>query len=596
MRVLAKEPMLRLQRRFSHLYGEEEAPQLLNRLALLIGHYKTEEVTLREQTAVQWDQHDSVLITYADMVKTYSEKPLVTLRRFLNDHIQDALRYVHILPFFPYSSDEGFSVIDYRTVDSELGDWENIETIGQHYGLMFDLVLNHTSRHSRWFKQFVNGIAPERDYFIVVKSNTNLGSVTRPRTGPLLSPTQTPTGVRHVWTTFSADQVDVNFANPDVLFEFLDILLLYIKHGGRIIRLDAIAYLWKQIGTRCVNLPETHQIVKILRDVLEIAAPDVMLITETNLPHEQNISYFGKGDEAHLVYQFSLPPLLLHALHTGQVRYLCAWASALPQLPKGCSFLNFTASHDGIGVRPLEGLVPDSEQSALIEAVKQRGGHVSSRTDNKTGKQSPYELNITYFDALSDLGHATTDQHINRFLCSQTIMLALKGIPAVYLHSLTATQNDDRGVQTTGQARSINRKRWNEQELNTLLSDSSSTTHKVFKEYIRLLKLRSAHPAFHPDGAQLVLDLEEGLFGIMRRSPDDNECLVCISNISTETKDLNTALLHHEGLSLISGRSCQELISKQYVEDEILRLQPYQSAWLLCRPSAEGLSSSPQCD
>lgn len=580
MRILPKEPLFRLQARFAKLYGDSAASQLIQRLYILLGHYGYDAITEPDSSVSLWDQSDSLLITYGDMVKTPGEKPLVTLSHFLKQYLNGVISAVHILPFWPYSSDEGFSVIDYRQVDENLGDWNDIESTGDHFDLMFDLVLNHVSRKSTWFQHFVNGKAPARDYFIVMDPETDLSTVVRPRTSPLLSPTQTPYGELNVWTTFSADQVDLNFSNPDVLFEFLDILLLYLSHGARIIRLDAIAYLWKQPGTTCVNLPETHEVVKILRDVLDIVDAGALLLTETNLPHEQNISYFGDGDESHMVYQFSLPPLLLHALHTGQTQYLTEWAASLPKVPRGCTFLNFTASHDGIGLRPLEGLIPTAEFDELVKTVEQRGGYVSSRTDNVTGKASPYELNITYFDALSDPGQTVTDRHIDRFVCSQTVMLSLKGIPAVYFHSLTATQNDHWGVDLSGRYRSINRKRWDDQELKRLLNDPKTVNNRVFSQYVKLLKIRSGCPAFHPDGAQRVLELENGLFGIVRTSPNGLQELACISNMSSESKDLQLDKVLPNWNNLSATYPCQDLIQDRRIERSDISLRPYQSVWL----------------
>ena len=341
-------------------------------------------------------------------------------------------------------------------------------------------------------------------YFIEVDPAADLSAVVRPRSLPLLTAVTTPAGKRLVWTTFSDDQIDLNFANPDVLFELLDILLFYISMGARIIRLDAIAYLWKRIGTPCIHLPETHEVVKLFRDFLELVAPDVLLLTETNVPQPENYSYFGNGDEAHAVYQFALPPLLLHALQSGTSKYLTAWASALPVLPAGCAVLNFTASHDGIGVRPLQGLLPDEEIRTLVERVRTLGAEVSTQR-NSDGSDSPYELNITYFDAMR--GNGDPDPlHVQRFLCSQTIPMVLKGIPAVYFHSLTATPNDVEGVKRTGRARSINRRKWSQNELEDALKDEKSPAARVFREYTRLLQLRAQHAAFHPDGAQRILE------------------------------------------------------------------------------------------
>ena len=577
MRILSENSIYRLRERLGQLYGETEAPRLAQRFSVLAERYAHSLRSRYQAGDSHWDQRDVVLITYADMVYAAGETPLATLRRFLAQRLKESIRIVHLLPFFPSSSDEGFSVIDYREVDPALGGWRDVQAIGEDFDLMFDVVLNHASSQSEWFKQFINGVAPYRDYFIDIEADTDLSATVRPRTSPLLTPAQTPSGERYIWTTFSADQIDLNFASQDVLFEFLDILLLYLQYGARIVRLDAIAYLCKQVGTSCINLPQTHQVVKLLRDVLDMLAPDVLLLTETNVPHEQNISYFGDGDEARMVYQFSLPPLLLHALHTGSSRHLEAWARSLQDPPAGCCFLNFSASHDGIGVRPLEGLIADSELQDLVDTIRSRGGHVSSYT-RSDGSESPYELNIGWYDALADPEYRDSDEHIARFLCSQTIVLALKGIPAVYFHSLTATHNDPAGVQRSGQPRSINRKRWQAGELNSLLDDAATPTSRVFQEYARLLMLRAQHPAFHPDGTQRVLQLEDGLFGIERVSVDETERLVCISNLTPRPRQLDAEQIspaagEHEWYDLIAGQS-------RAVGDGSMTLQPYKTLWL----------------
>lgn len=578
MRILTENSIDRVRERLGQLYGESEAPRLAQRLSVLADRYARSLLSRYRPDKGLWDQQDVVLITYGDMLHTAGEPPLATLRRFLAQRLKGSIRIVHLLPFYPSSSDEGFSVIDYREVDPALGSWRDVQAIGEDFDLMFDLVLNHASSQSKWFKQFINGVAPYRDYFIDIEADTDLSAAVRPRTSPLLTPAQTPSGERYIWTTFSADQIDLNFASQDVLFEFLDILLLYLQNGARIVRLDAIAYLCKQVGTSCINLPQTHEVVKLLRDVLDMLAPDVLLLTETNVPHEQNISYFGDGDEARMVYQFSLPPLLLHALHTGSSRYLSAWASSLQDPPAGCCFLNFSASHDGIGVRPLEGLIPDPELQDLADTIRKRGGHVSSYT-HSDGSQRPYELNIGWYDALADPEYRDSDGHIARFLCSQTLVMALKGIPAVYFHSLTATHNDPAGVQRSGQPRSINRKRWQAGELNSLLDEAATPTSRVFQEYTRLLRLRAEHCAFHPDGAQRVLQLEDSLFGIERASPDETERLFCISNLTPRTRQLDAeqfgpAAGEHEWHDLIEGQS------HAFGGGATLILQPWQTLWL----------------
>ncbi len=383
----------RLRPRLAFLYGADEVDRLLERIALVSGRYSF----LEEKCSLEkpcWDASSCMLITYGDMIESPDEAPLATLKRFLHDHLQGMVSGVHILPFFPYSSDDGFSVINYRKVDKNLGNWADVAAISEDFKLMFDLVLNHCSSRSRWFHDYIGAVAPARNYFIEVDPETDTSKVVRPRTSPLLTQVQTVHGERYIWTTFSSDQVDLDFSNPDVLLEMIDILLGYVAHGAAVIRLDAIAYLWKEIGTNCINLPQTHEVVKLLRDILDSATPGIVLLTETNLPHAENISYFGNGDEAQLVYQFSLPPLLLHTLQSGNSRHLQDWAGSLAPPPAGCSFFNFTASHDGIGVRPLEGLLSSEEIERVVTTVRTCGGFVSSR-QGEDGEEIPYELNIT---------------------------------------------------------------------------------------------------------------------------------------------------------------------------------------------------------
>jgi sucrose phosphorylase len=568
----------RLKGHLSRLYGENELQRILNRLELLVGRYGVGSCPDERCGDALWDQTDAVVIAYGDMVRADQESPLSSLLHFLDVNLGKAVSSVHVLPFFPYSSDDGFAVIDYRQVDPPLGDWDDVRALAKGYRLMVDLVINHVSSKSDWFRSYSNGVAPERHYFLEVEPGTDLSEVTRPRTSPLLRPVQTPYGKRLVWATFSHDQIDLDFSNPDVLFEFLDILLFYVHHGARVIRLDAIAYLWKAIGTNCIHMEETHLVVKLLRDVLELLAPGIILLTETNVPHEENVSYFGDGDEAHMVYQFSLPPLLLHALETGESHYLTDWVDGLEPPPDGCTFFNFTASHDGIGLRPLEGLLPDKELNALVERMEQKGGLVSRR-ENPDGSQTPYELNITYFDALSAPGRKDSDEGISRFLCSQAIMLSLQGIPGIYFNSLIGAPNWLAGVQETGRARTINRQKWGRAELQDLLQDQTHPACRVFPEYLRLLEIRRAHAAFHPSGPQQALKLPPGLFGVKRTAPNDTEELWILANITAEPvgvppESIDRRFKQRQWSELVQGWSCSGGELGQ------IELAPYQVMWL----------------
>ena len=293
-----------IRRRLSLIYGIDEADVLLERLYRMVGRYGVGMQP--SQTGISLSSKDVVLITYADMVKgdEVGQSSLSSLRDFCTARLKGAVSTIHILPFYPWTSDDGFSVVDYREVSTDYGTWEDISKLGEDFDLMFDLVLNHCSAKSPWFKEYVSGVEPGLNYIMEGDPEKDFSMVVRPRSTPLLTPYQTRKGERHVWTTFSADQVDLDWTSPDLLFEFLDIILYYVSIGCRILRLDAVAFLWKKIGTNCLHLPETHQIIKLVRNFLEIVAPEVVILTETNVPHEENISYFGKGDEAHAVDQF----------------------------------------------------------------------------------------------------------------------------------------------------------------------------------------------------------------------------------------------------------------------------------------------------
>ena len=480
------------------------------------------------------------------------------------------------MPFFPSSSDEGFSVIDYRAVDPQLGTWDDIKLLGKDFHLMVDLVLNHVSNRSQWFQDYIGNVAPARDYFITIEPKTDLSAVIRPRTTPLLTQVTTAHGESSVWTTFSSDQIDLNYSNIDVLLEMIDILLGYISYGAVIIRLDAIAYLWKDINTQCVNLPETHEVVKLLRDVVDNVTQGVMLLTETNVPQDENYSYFGNGDEAHMIYQFCLPPLILYTIQAGSSRQLCKWATELTPPPEGCSFLNFTASHDGIGVRPLEGLLEEGEIEQLAQTIRNCGGFVNCRS-GENGKEIPYELNITYFDALKDISRPDDLLwQVRRFLCSQLIMLCLRGIPAIYFHSLTASQNNNEGVSKTGENRAINRYRWQNQELRDLLENPTSTTARVFDIYTDILTKRSLYPAFHPDTPQEIVPSPDSFFVVLR-TPEDDDPITCLNNVTREKQQIKLSSLSS---ALDDRGSAWDIIVEKEV-GETIELEPYQCSWLI---------------
>ena len=399
---------------------------------------------------------------------------MATLKDFaVRHHLEGRVSGIHLLPFFPYSSDYGFAVKEYLAVRPDLGTWADVEALDRHFQLMFDFVLNHVSAESPWFQGFLQGKEPFRDFFITVDPSTDLSTVTRPRTTPLLTRFETALGPRWVWTTFGPDQVDLNYRNPDVLLRMLEVMLTYVQNGADLLRMDAVAYLWKQAGTSCVHLPQTHQLVKLFREVLDEVAPDVEIVTETNVPHRDNVSYFGDGgDEAQMVYQFPLAPLVLDAFARGDAARLTAWAGKLDLPSERTAFFNFLASHDGIGVVPARDLLSKTEVDTLAARVLAFGGQFSDKA-NPDGSVSPYELNTTFFDALSDPndGAEAWSTKLDRFICSQAIMLALAGVPGIYIHSLFGSPNDQAGFARSGWKRDLNHQRLELKEVESALSD-----------------------------------------------------------------------------------------------------------------------------
>lgn len=521
-----------------------------------------------------WDERDAVLITYGDTITTGGEAPLATLRRFVSDRLDGCCSVVHVLPLFPSSSDDGFSIIDYHAVRDDLGSWDDVSALAKEPGLMVDLVLNHCSAASEWFGQFERGEEPGRSYFVTAEPDDDLGAVVRPRALPLLRPTDTVEGERHVWCTFSHDQVDLDWSNPDLLCEMLAVLRRYLDVGARFLRLDAVAYVWKRPGTASIHLPETHELVKLIRTLVDAAAPGTVLVTETNVPNWENLEYFGHGDEAHVIYNFSLPPLLLDALWSGHSRHLSTWMMSMPPARDGTAYLNFIASHDGIGLRPAEGLLDPDEVGRMVDTARAAGGMVSTFA-SPTGTK-PYELNLSLFEALDRTHEGPDGHHLARFTCAHAIILALEGVPAVYIHSFLGTPNDVGAVEDRAHHRAINRSRLTLDEVDAAL-DGGGVRAAAFRALRNLLTERSKHPAFHPNATQFTLHLGDELFGCWRQARDRSSSVFAVSNVTSHPVRLPLS-----ALNLTVTDTWTDLLSGSAIDDdaEEVQLGPYASVWI----------------
>jgi glucosylglycerate phosphorylase len=582
----------RIFARLAFIYGEIVAKAYMPELERIIEVYyahKTPEMIEMESgldPEERFTEKDVILITYGDLLLGEERSPLATLAKFCDTYLEGTINTLHILPFFPYSSDRGFSIIDFETVDPNLGTWDDIAELQDHYQLMFDGVINHISAKSRWFQEFLNGNPYYWDFFIHFSSPSELtpeqrGMIFRPRTSDILSEFKTINGTRHVWTTFSDDQIDLNYSNPDVLMRVAEILLMYVRHGADIIRLDAVTYLWAEPGTRCVHLEQTHEIVKLFRDILNVVAPGVALITETNVPHEENISYFGNGrDEAQMVYNFALPPLVLYTFYSEDTTVLSRWAADLKTPSKTTCFFNFLDSHDGIGVMAVKNILPQEEIDFIIKKTEDHGGLISYKT-GEDGSDVPYEINITWFSALN---HEDDQEDIafqvKRFVASRIIALVIRGVPGIYIHSLIGTQNDIQAVLATESKRDINRKVIDGRAITEALKDPLSKLSRISREFGRLIAIRTKKRAFHPNGDQHVLMVSSDIFAVLRMSPEGDQSILTLTNVTNKVCRLEVPLSQlgtgeNRWYDLVSG-------VEWMAEDQKLSmtLLPYDVVWL----------------
>ncbi|MDJ0744554.1 MAG: sugar phosphorylase [Xenococcaceae cyanobacterium MO_167.B27] len=588
----AKEQILS---RLSYLYDETQAKEWmpeLERLLKLHQAYKPPELVELEQDFApenRFTEQDVILITYGDLLVSQDRSPLKTLSDFLNSipAFKEIINTLHILPFFPYSSDRGFSVIDFEAVDPQLGSWQDIQVLGENYQLMFDGVFNHISAQSKAFQEMLSGNPLYKDAFTVYRSPEELSPeqrqiIVRPRTSDVLTKFDSLNGPVWVWTTFSPDQIDLNFRNPQVLLDVIETLLVYVRNGANIIRLDAVTYLWEEPGTPCASLEQTHEVVKLFRDVLKTVAPNVALITETNVPHAENISYFGDGsDEAQMVYNFALPPLVLHAFYREDASSLTQWAKDLDYPSPTTTFFNMLDTHDGVGLQGVKNILPKAEINFIINKARQHGAFVSYKT-GADGTEEPYEINTTWFSALTlDNGQEDLAFQVKRYVASRSIALVLRGVPGIYFHGLIGTPNNIGDVLKTKTKRDINRKVLNADDLLEHSQNPKSRLRLIAYNFGELIAIRRQHTAFHPIGEQRILGLVPEVFALLRISPNGDRHILTLTNVTPRTCQLAIPL------SSIGVEETQwyDLVRQRgwMAQDQTLNLtlQPYDVVWLI---------------
>ena len=514
----------------------------------------------------------SLVISYGDNIYSNQSSSMKIFQKFFQKNLEKLFDTIHFLPFYPSSSDSGFAVKDHYQIDKKIGNWSDLKKISKSKKIMADVVINHASARGLWFKNFLKRKKPGKDYFLTVNSKFNTSKVVRPRDHKLLKKIKIFEKNDYLWRTFSPDQIDLNFKNPSVLLRFIKIIIYLINNGVTIFRLDAIAYLWKQNGTKCINLSQTHEIIKLLRVVTSLLNVQTLIITETNLPEKENLSYFGKNNEANWVYNFSLPPLLIHAFLFENSSYLNQWSRKLPSTKHGNCYLNFIASHDGIGIRPTEGILNEKTLSSFLKRLKKNGSKFSYRkVQNKSKKV--YEANITVFDALRKSDFDPKGLFfLERYVSAHAIMISFEGIPAVYFNSLFGKSNDEAKYIITGNNRDVNRYKWNFNNITTKLRDKKSKQSIFYRNIGALLETKRKQKAFHPNASRININLGPKIFCFKRISKDKKQSIICMTNLSSKIQTPNFK----------KTGSYRDLLNSnlKFREGNSLILKPFQTVWL----------------
>ena len=561
---------------YRSIISEEKTLEYSKKINKLINIYKDKEP--KNSTKDYWSENTILLITYADSInRGLSGKTLNDFGKFYKQYLEKFINSIHFLPFFPSSGDGGFSVKNHNDVDKAYGTWEDIQSLSKKANIMTDLVLNHSSSKGDWYKNFLDDKNPGKNYFYVVDKNYDCSKVVRPRDHDLLTEIELQNKKKFLWCTFSHDQIDLNFKNPDVLLEFIRLILKLSSYGIKIFRLDAVAFIWKQPGTTCLNLSQTHEIIKLLRDIVDQLDKNLIIVTETNLPKQENLSYFGKNDEAHWIYNFSLPPLIVNTFLFEDSVALTKWSMKMPPAQLGNAYLNFIASHDGIGMRPAEGVLSDKEIKKMLQRLKKNGSKFSMRKLSNN-EEKVYEANISLFNALqftdSDLKGKFA---LKRFIAAHCIILAIEGVPAFYFNSLFATKNDEETFASTGVKRNLNRYKWHYSTLVNLIKTNNTIEKNCYETFKKLISIRKIQPAFHPNATQFTLNLDKNIFAVWRQSRDRKQSIFALTNVSSKTIKFNT-----NKINLIDDEQWFDLLSQEtkITDDQYIKLMPFQSLWI----------------
>ena len=425
-----------------------------------------------------------MLITYSDSMGNN----LRDLKYVLDRYFSKAIGGIHILPFFPSSGDRGFAPMDYHKVDSNFGDWNDVEKLAENYYLMFDYMINHISAKSEYYKDFLKNkdASAYKDLFIRYKDFWANGEPTqeevdviykRKPKAPYADANFADGTTEKVWCTFDEEQIDINCKSETAKKFIRDNLTCLCKHGAALIRLDAFAYATKKAGTSCFFIEP--DVWKLLNECDDILKPyQVELLPEI---HEHYTMQKKIEEKDYYVYDFALPMLLINALYYGNTQYLKHWLEICPR--KQFTTLD---THDGIGIVDVKDLLPGEEIERTKEDIFKYGANVKKIYNTAAyNNLDIYQVNCSYYSALGDDDDA--------YLLARAAQFFAPGIPQVYYVGLLAGKNDLKLLEETKVGRNINRHYY------TLDEIEQTVKRPVVKILLGLMEFRNSHPAFSGD-------------------------------------------------------------------------------------------------
>jgi sucrose phosphorylase len=428
--------------------------------------------------------NEIMLITYADSMG----KNLQETQELLNAHFKGIVGGVHILPFYPSSADRGFAPMDYQVVDPAFGGWDDVKQISDNFYTMYDFMVNHISRSSAYYKDFQQNKDASKyaDLFIRYKDFWPGGEPTeeqvdliykrKPR-APYIDITFADGTTEKIWCTFDEEQVDINMYTQTTLDFVKENLTVLAERGAKIIRLDAFAYATKKVDTNCFFIePDTWEMLDYCKDIL--APHGVEILPEI---HEHYSIQLKLAEKGYWVYDFALPMLVLHALHSGRSDRLANWLNICPR--KQFTTLD---THDGIGVVDVADLMTQEEIDETKENLFTKGANVKKIYNTMAyNNLDIYQLNCTYYSALGDNDDA--------YVLARALQFFTPGIPQVYYVGLLAGANDLALLEETKVGRNINRHYFSKEEV------VENLQRPVLKRLFKLMEFRNTYKAFDGD-------------------------------------------------------------------------------------------------